>query len=273
MVSKTVLTIALCGALLASGCGPSSEEAPPEVEPLRHDDVASENDAPRLPAPLPLAEDGAAAASAADAEDAEEPAAPTGPVAWPSRSAPMLRALYAGTWAPHEEDGFAHSWFDESALQETYSMRRAGRRVWKGISGSKLMRIDALATDRADPLEAYLYAISSRPPTNGLDAFAEGAYDDAEAILHLRHHGRVRAWWDSELVLDEDGTQDEAPRHSQVRVPLTDAFDVLVLKLGRGPEFGSSIDIDVRLSALDGEPLPGQDFMPRRKNEYPREID
>lgn len=265
-----MLAIGLCGALLASGCGPSSEEAPREVEPLRHDAVASEADAPRLPAPLPHAEDDAVAVSD---DDAEEPAAPSGPVAWPSRCAAMLRGLYAGTWAPHEEEGFAHSWFDESALQETYSMRRAGRRVWKGISGSELMRVDALANDRADPLEAYLYGISSRPPPNGLDAFAEGAYDNAEAILHLRHHARVRAWWDGELVLDEDGTHDEAPRHSQVRVPLTDAFDVLVLKLGRGPDYGASIDIDVRVSTLDGEPIPGQGVLPRRKNEYPREID
>ena len=57
-------------------------------------------------------------------------------------------------------------------------------------------------------------------------------------------------------------------------VVLTDPYDVLLLKLGRGSdELGESLDVEVRVSAPDGSAIPGQGWNTMRPPGLPSDLD
>ena len=237
--STDVLAAAL--ALLAGlGCAPSTDDGTPPT-----DDVPAriQDGSPTAP-PLP---------------------------AWPELAEPARKALLAGSWTPADSADFDQAWIDEAGLRETYSGRRAGRRLWAGMrTAGDVLPVDTLVRDRRGPAVAYVYVLVMRDRDG--DRLTESAYDDEPAVLHLRHRGRVAAWFDGERVIDAAAPTDGGWRHVAAPVRLTEAFDVLLLKCGRGsPELGPTMDVEVRLSTPEGEPVPLQAWNTMRPPGYPRE--
>jgi hypothetical protein len=92
-------------------------------------------------------------------------------------------------------------------------------------------------------------------------------------VLHLRHRGRVRVRLDGRLVLDEPAPPVGGWREARAAVTLTGPYDVLLAKVGRGDdELGHSMDLEVRVSAADGSPLPGQDWNSMRPPGMPSDL-
>jgi hypothetical protein len=178
---------------------------------------------------------------------------------------PLRKGLVAGSWAVREPADFERSYVDETALREVFTGQAAGRRAWHGFAtATDIVPLDDLLSDREGPALGYVYSLLSRvaPP--------EGIADQA-AVLHVRHLGRVQAWWDGRLVLDAQAPAFGAG-DSRVAVPLTGPYDVLLLKLGRGPGLGASMDVSVRASAADGSPLPGQEWKTMRPPGLPTDL-
>ncbi|GJM21712.1 MAG: hypothetical protein DHS20C15_16270 [Planctomycetota bacterium] len=267
MAGLTTLCVA-CG----SGSSDGAREDSAAVKPLERTLRGADSPAKELPeaAPAPPTESQAPEAPVEEASPAPGKALP---LEWPQSAVPLRRLLLAGTWSLESPEDFERAWLDEAGLREVFSLQPAGRRRWQGMAGGETaVNLDALTRTRPDPALAYAYSISSRPNTGNIDPLAADAFPDAEAVLHIRHACRLRAWWDGEIVLDEAAPADGQPRHVQVRVPLTDAYDVLLLKLARGADFGASMNLEVRLSDTNGEAIPRQEFVPRRKNEFPTEL-
>lgn len=207
---------------------------------------------------------------------APEPAAPAAgpPLAWPNPLPPaapevptLNKGLAVGTWAPDAAGDFTQSWLDEAALRKVMTNDPAGRRVWRGFTAAPgAVPLDALLGQRTGEEVAYLYSLVQRASALVAD------YPDVPAVLHVRHRGRVRAWFDGRMVLDEppaDGARAETRAH----VVLTGPFDVLLLKCGRGsPALGGSLDVEVRLSAPDGTPLPGTHWNSMRPGDLPTDL-
>lgn len=209
-------------------------------------------------------------AGAAVGGDADAPTA----VPWPEQALPAFKALYTGSWVPDGPDGFDEQWFDEAALVETYTKRRAGRRLWRGLrSPDGIMPLDLLIRDRTGPAVGFVYVLSyRRPDVLGTD-FADYTYTDQQAILHLRHRGRTRILFDGAVVIDVPAPPPGAVGYAQAEVTLTDGFDVLLAKVGRGSaELGSEMNFEVRLSDLDGAPLPLQGWNTMRASDALSEL-
>jgi hypothetical protein len=208
----------------------------------------------------------------------EPPAPPAGtppPVlAWPDPlppaspdALPLGKGLAVGTWEPAAPGDFAEAFVDEAGLRVVFTNAKAGRRTWRGFAGSGgRVPLDALLGQRAGEEVAYVYSLVQRATATATE------YPDAAAVLHLRHRGRVRAWFDGRLVLDEAPAAD-GWRETRVPVVLTGPFDVLLLKCGRGsPALGASLDVELRISAPDGTPLPGAAFNSMRPGDLPSDI-
>jgi hypothetical protein len=178
-----------------------------------------------------------------------------------------IKAMLVGSWAPDPEEGFDHAWLDEAGLREVYSLQRASRRIWKGFStDDDTLPLDLLIRDREGPAVAYVYVLSYRDdPTL--------AFPDAPAVLHVRHRGRLQARLDGALVLDAPAPPPGHWGEARAPVTLTSSYDVLLLKLGRGsPELGDSLDVQVRLSAPDGTPIPTQGWYTMRPPGRPSDL-
>lgn len=186
---------------------------------------------------------------------------------WPDDAPRLAKALYVGTWSVKPPEGFDRAWIDEAGLVETYSKRAAGRRQWSGLSASgDVLRVNDLLRDREGPAMAYAYTLVQRFGIPGLAP--EAAWPDVDAVLHLRHRGRVRAWFDGEVVIDVEATEDGSWQHVRAPVTLTRGFDVLLLKLGRGGELGPSFDVEVCLTARDGSPVERQSWNTMRPSGF-----
>lgn len=196
---------------------------------------------------------------------------PPGGVPWPADAPPLVSALIAGTWSVDGADGFEQAGIDETGLRVAYTRRAAGRRSWGGLRGdADHLPINVVLRDREGPAMAYVYALVQRDVA---DPLAPTALTPTPAVLHLRHRGRVRAWFDGRQVLDAPAPQAGTVGHAQASVVLTDAFDVILVKLGRGsPGLGESFDLELRLSAPDGSAIPHQAFNTMRPNHLPPDV-
>lgn len=193
---------------------------------------------------------------------------------WPEEAPPAFKALFAGSWAPRDPEGFDEQWIDEAALVETYTKRRAGRRLWRGLrSTDGVMPLDLLIRDREGPAVAYVYVLNYRRPENAFAAFDDVAYDDAPAVLHLRHRGRARVLFDGAVVLDLPAPPAGEVGQAQAVVTMTDGFDVVLVKVGRGsPELGHSMNFELRLSDPQGAPIAMQGWNTMRASDVPSEL-
>jgi len=201
---------------------------------------------------------------------ANDPGSPL--AAWPVDATPMEKALIAGSWRIDEQNDFEREWIDEQALRVAYTNRRAGRRKWMGIRGdSDVLPVDALIRDREGPAVAYVYALVQRDVP---EPFEPDAYEfPLAAVLHLRHRGRARLWLDGERVLDVPAPPPGEVGQAAALVTLTDAFDVILVKIARGsPELGHSMDLQIRLSLPNGAAIPQQLFNTMRPSHLPPDI-
>jgi len=251
--------------------------------------TATESAAPALAAvasadaaPMPAPVEAQLATPAGSQQAGSQQAAPSletvvappvaAPLAWPdplpafaTDAALLQKGLLVGTWAADEPADFERSWIDESALRVVFTGESAGRRKWRGFAaGSETVPVDSLLNDREGGAISYVYSLLSRPTP------PEGIADEA-AVLHVRHHGRLRAWWDGKLVIDAPAP---LAGWAELRVPvtLTGPYDVLLLKLARGQGFGPSMEFSVRASAADGSALPGQAWKTMRPPGIPTDL-
>ena len=222
--------------------------------------------APSAPAATPPA----AATPAAAAPRSPRPA---GDFQWPqplppcSPDAPFLfKGSTIGTWVPEGDAGFEQAWIDEHGLREAWTRTSVNRRAWKGFSvASPTVLVDALLADRDGPAVGYVFSLVAR-------ADGDPDVEDAPAVLHLRHRGRARVFVDGAQLLDEPAPA--AGEWAEARAPLvlSGPYTVVLLKLGRGsPELGASMEVEVRLSAPDGSPLPRQTWNTMRPGSVPPE--
>ena len=121
--------------------------------------------------------------------------------------------------------------------------------------------------DREGPAIAYVFVLVARKPV-------DGEFEDQDAVLHVRHRGRLAARLDGKLILDLAPAAPGEWAEARVPVVLTDPYDVLLLKLGRGSdELGESLDVEVRVSAPDGSAIPGQSWNTMRPPGLPSDLD
>ncbi|MHC4845473.1 MAG: hypothetical protein ACYTCU_04840 [Planctomycetota bacterium] len=177
------------------------------------------------------------------------------------------KGLVVGTWAPDDTDGFDHQWVDEASLRKVFTMEKASRRGWRGFSASDAtIPMDALLNDRSGPMIGYAYSLVSR-------SSEDGVFADEPAVMHVRHRGRVRVLLDGRVVVDEPASPDGDWRDVRAAVTLTDPYDVVLVKSGRGSdELGVSMNVQIRISAPDGSPLPGQTWNSMRPPGMPSDL-
>jgi hypothetical protein len=193
---------------------------------------------------------------------------------WPEAASPAIKALYAGSWAPDGPEGFDEQWIDEAGLVETYTKRRAGRRMWRGLRSSDgVLPVDVLIRDREGPLVTYLYVLNYRRPDDPFADFGEFDYEDEAAVLHLRYRGRARVLFDGKLIIDVPAPPAGEVGEARAAVTLTDGFDVVLVKLGRGSdELGWSLDCELRLSDEQGDAIERQGWNTMRASDVPSEL-
>jgi len=205
------LACAACAAAESPAAGGGAQ--PPLVaagsgDGARDGAATSTDDGPRAEDAARGGSDEPAVGDDASGDAAERPALP-----WPAEAPPLGKALYVGTWSVDAPEDFDESRFDEAGLQEVFSRHAVGRRTWAGLSAQgDALPLDALLRDRPGPAMAYTYALVQRWPLPDLPP--DEAWPGLDAVLHLRHRGRLRAWFDGELVFDEQPTPDGAWRHS-----------------------------------------------------------
>ena len=231
------------------------------------DDARPAAPAPRAAAPsTPSAEPAAAPAPAAPspqaAPAAAKPARPVSDFQWPDPLPPaavgvptLFKGMIIGSWTPEGEAGFDHEWVDERGLREAWTKTGASRRMWKGFQvGSPTVSADALLDDREGPAVGYVFSLVAR-------SHGDPAVEDAPAVLHVRHRGRVRVFVDGMPTIDAAAPAAGAWAEERKPIVLSGPYTVLLLKLGRGSaELGSSMDVEVRVSNPDGSALPDQSW-------------
>jgi hypothetical protein len=242
-------------AALASGC--ASREAA-RVAP---------GEGPRGAETAPSASQASEQPAAAAGAAAQAPVDFTWPDPLPPSAAearPLFKGLVIGSWAPEGDAGFDHDWVGEASLQEAWTRQTVSRRAWKGFTaGDATVRMDSLLNDRQGPAVGYLFSLIAR--TGGGDD-----PDDQAAVLHLRHRGRLRAWLDGVVVFDLPAPPAGTWGEARAPVVLSGPYDVLLFKLGRGSEtLGPSMEVEARVSAPDGSPLPAQTWNSMRPGVAP----
>ncbi len=161
----------------------------------------------------------------------------------------MQKGLVIGSWSLDPALGLDEAWIDEEELREAFTKDRVKRREWKGFSSQTArVPIDNLMQKKPGPIFGYIYALVQR---NRPDQ----TWPDEEAVLHITHHGPMKAWFDGRPVFDED-TPSGTSNTVRMRVTLTDAYDVVLIKVGSPA--GESLDVTVVLSDLSGKAI---DFM------------
>jgi hypothetical protein len=178
------------------------------------------------------------------------------------------KGMIIGSWKPDAELGFEKQWVDEEGLHSAFTKDKASRRIWSGFTCQEaVMPLDILVRDREGPAIAYVFVLVARHPVDGV-------FEDQDAVLHVRHRGRLAARLDGKLVLDLPPAAPGEWAEARVPVVLTDPYDVLLLKLGRGSdELGESLDVEVRVSAPDGSAIPGQSWNTMRPPGLPSDLD
>lgn len=180
------------------------------------------------------------------------------------------RAAIIGTWTPDDPARFDQAWLDEAGLREVFTGRRASRRAWRGISSATdVLPLDALLRDREGPAVAYAYVLSTRVTQD-----ESGRVEDAPAVLHVRHRGRIQVRVDGRLVVDAPTPPPHAWGEARAPIGMTDTYDVVLVKVGRGlvPE-GDGLDFVLRLTRPDGSPVPHHDWRVVRSPDYPSDLD
>lgn len=280
--------LALAGLLgaLGAACGsaPQAAEAGASVPAAQSDDApaavqASDTPAVQAKAPSPAVMP-AAQAAPASSDGAGPTSASTWPadapalleVPWPVDAPDLLKGLVAGSWPPTGEAGFDEPWIDETGVRVAYTGRRAGRRKWSGLRGTlAVLPVNDSMKDRTGPAVAYAFTLVQR---NRPEPFEPGAFPDEPVVLHLRYQGRLRLWKDGELIADLQAPANGGVAEAKVPLVLTDAFDVLLFKLGRGSrELGTSFDLQARLSTPWGDAVQFQDWNTMRPSHLPPEVD
>ena len=219
---------------LAQDAEGTAEPAPAaEPEPATTDDPADEgSEAAKSPKALPRLE-----------------------LPWPTETKPAVKAVVAGTWAPTGPAGFDEQWIDEANQTSIPKNRRAGRRQWRGtVSQGHEMLLDTVAK-RKGPAVAYAWMLVTwndlvGPPEEPLDA-----------VLHLRHRGRIRIYLDGEVIVDEPPPAAGQGELAQLQVPiqLDGNEDILLFKCARGsPELGPSMNFEMHVSTPESGQIEGQ---------------
>ncbi|MCB9896505.1 MAG: hypothetical protein H6825_00750 [Planctomycetes bacterium] len=262
------LTLLLLGACEAStsAAEPTADDTQvAESTQLAGDPAATDASEATPPTDATEATDAATQAERAAAREAAARLAP-----FPTGAPPVAKGLYAGSWTIDAEHPFEHAWIDEEGLRETYTKRQAGRRTWAGMSSTDdFIPLDALVKDRTGPASAYFFTLVHRSPLPDQDAHDPASYPDVDAVLHVRHRGRVRVWFEGRLVVDAPAPPPGETREERVPVTCTGAFDVLLAKVARGsPELGDSYALDLRLGLPDGSPVPLQAWNTMRPSGY-----
>jgi hypothetical protein len=200
---------------------------------------------------------------------------PSAALAWPEPLPPaaadvptLFKGLIVGSWTPDAPGDFEQAWVDEAGLRSVKGGEQASRRVWRGFATAEpAVPVSHLAPERDGEAVAYLYSLLMRatlPADQQLDA---------AAVLHVRHRGRLRAWFDGRQVLDAPAPPGDGWGEARVPVTLTGAYDVLLLKCGSGSAaFGTSPDVEVRVSAADGSALPGVTWNSMRPGGIPTDL-
>jgi len=175
-------------------------------------------------------------------------------VPWPTEAPPAVKALFAGSWKSQEPLGFEQAWFDEAGLLALPKNRMAGRRQWHGITSyGEQMLVDSQIKPRKGPSIAYTWWLLTWNEAVGPPE------TDLPAVIHFRHRGRARLWFDGQVLFDEQPTHDGTWRTSQREVMLTGTDDVFLVKTARGsPALGPSADFQLRVSTPEGEAFVGQ---------------
>jgi hypothetical protein len=254
-LARAAALAAALAALAPGGCASSDTQAAPPA------------------ASAPATASAAPATPASDPTPAPTPAPPrtVADFVWPdplpacAADVPWLfKGLVIGTWVPEGDAGFDQSWIDEAELREAWTKAGASRRTWKGFSvADPTVKLDSLLSDRPGPAVGYLFSLVAR--TGGGPEIG-----DAPAVVHLRHRGRLRAYFDGMLLLDLPAPAAGEWGEARAPVVLSGLYSVLLLKLGRGDTaLGPSMDVEVRVSAPDGSALPGQTWNTMRPGVLP----
>ncbi len=204
-----------------------------------------------------------------------DPAPALAPLAWPdplpaaAADVPTLfKGLLIGTWTPDTPGDFDQAWVDEHGLRSVKGGEHASRRAWHGFTAATpFVPVQQLVAARAGESVAYLYSLVMRASLLDLEP------PDVAAALHVRHRGRLRAFYDGRLVLDAPAQPGSAWGEARVPVTLTGPYDVLLLKCGSGsPALGPSPDVEARVSAADGSALAGLTWNSMRPGGLPTDL-
>lgn len=244
------LTFGACSEPAAPDAPDTPDTPPAEVAAPDAQSAATDPAAPETPTPP---DD--------DVADAGGPP-PVLPIAGPD-TVWMRKGLMIGTWSLDPELGLDEEWFDEAGLRETFTKVRVKRREWRGFATqSPLVPLDILMDRKPGPIFGYVYGLVQR---NRLDA----TWPDEEAVIHLTHRGPVKGWFDGELIFNEPDPIGGVAT-ARATVTLTDAYDVLLLKLSS--DEGESMNIEVGMTDLEGGPIEAMTWNTVRIPGIPREI-
>lgn len=195
-------------------------------------------------------------------------AAENGSYPAPADDVPTLRkGLMIGTWKPTSGAAFDQAFIDEDGLREAFTGWSAGRRQWRGFAAeSGEVPLDALFGQPRGPEIGYVYSLLGRQAQDGVFA-------DAEALLHIEHRGRISVRVDGRLVLQAPPTTGPGSASHIVPIILTGPYDVLLAKVGRGSsELGSSFNLSIRVTDVDGKSIPGQAWTTMRPAGLPSDL-
>ena len=222
-------------------------------------------DGSRAAAPAPQAPPAAPATSATGPAPSPADFQWPDPLPAPADAVPTLfKGLVIGSWEPEAGTGFDQEWIDERGLSEAWTKSSASRRTWRGFTASApAVPVDSLLDDREGPAVGYVFSLVAR-------SHGDPTVEDAPAVLHVRHRGRLRVFVDGMPTIDAAAPAAGAWAEERKPIVLSGPYTVLLLKLGRGSaELGSSMDVEVRVSKPDGSALPDQSWNTMRP---PRDV-
>ena len=185
----------------------------------------------------------------------------------PSPQVPFLdKGLVAGSWALQDPQDFEVDRLGEANLREVFTGQRLQRRTWRGFSSTEpILPLDTLFNDRAPPSMGYVYSLVQREKS-------DIGWPNTQAVLHVSHRGRARVWFEGELVIDAPSPPSGTWGTVRSVVQLTGAFDVLLIKVAQEHgEAEGSMNLQVRLSDIDGSPLPRTSWNTMRPGHLPRD--
>lgn len=246
-------------AVLAAACSDAPPADPADSSPADTSPAVAADETPAPELPAAAADDAEATPSApvTDVAPIERMPKPGPDAVW------LEKGLMIGTWSMHPELGMDEAWIDEEGLRETFTKVRVKRREWRGFGAeSKLIPLDLLMKRKEGPIFGYVYSLVQRNRQDGV-------WPDEQAVLHVTYRGPIKAWFDGELLFDL-GEPLGSVATARVPVVLTDAYDVLLLKLGA--DDGTSMNIEVALTDPEGGAIEAMTWNTVRIPGIPREI-